>query len=573
MNGAEYIIRFLEEKGVDLVFGYPGGAVLFLYDVLGQSAIRHILARHEQGAIHAADGYARVTGKTGVCFATSGPGATNLVTGIANAYLDSVPILAITGQVGVESIGRDSFQEADIVGITMPVTKHSYLVKELESLPAVLEEAWNLANCDRPGPVLIDIPKNLFMGTVDIPKGTLNVPNRKCLLKNGLTKQVATKQLAKILEVLKTAQRPLLFAGGGVVSGGAWEELQEFRRYSGIPVVTSLMGKGVLPEEPGVSLGMVGMHGRPIANLALSRCDVLLALGVRFSDRVTGNPQNFLSDTCIVHVDIDPAELGKNIRTDFPVVSDVQKFLKMILQFMQQEKIELNFQPWHEQISRWETEYPLTYLQGDLLKPQAVIEEVARQTKSESPVVVTDVGQHQMFVAQYYPVKGRRNFVTSGGLGTMGFGLPAAMGAALGRPGEKVILFLGDGGFQMTVQELAVIAQYQLPVKVFIINNSCLGMVRQWQEIFFKGHYAHSLFTEGPDFIKLVEAYGITAFQLTRPEDTTIVVHEALTHPGPVVVNCIVDQGENVLPMIPPGGKPDEMLGRWRGETHISRFG
>lgn len=567
MNGAEYIVNFLGKKGVDLVFGYPGGAVLFLYDVLGRSSIKHILTRHEQGAIHAADGYARVTGKTGVCFATSGPGATNLVTGIANAYLDSVPILAITGQVGVDSIGRDSFQEADIVGITMPVTKHSYLVKKLESLPAILEEAWNVANHDRPGPVLIDIPKNLFMGTADFSEATINVSNRKVPLKNGLT-----RQLERIIEVLKTAQRPLLFVGGGTVSAGACEELQEFVRYSGIPVVTSLMGKGALPEERGGSLGMVGMHGRPAANLALSQCDVLLALGVRFSDRVTGNPQNFLPDTCIIHVDIDPAELGKNVRTDLPVVSDVQKFLKMILQSLREEQIKINLQPWREQINRWEEEYPLTYLKSSLLKPQEVIEEVARQMGSESSAIVTDVGQHQMFVAQYYPVKGKRNFVTSGGLGTMGFGLPAAIGAALGRPGEKVIVFLGDGGFQMTVQELAVMAQYQLPVKVFIINNSCLGMVRQWQEVFFKGHYAQSLFTGGPDFTKLVEAYGITALQLTKPEDTSAIVNEALTCPGPVVVNCVVDQGENVLPMIPPGGRPHEMLGRWRGETHISRF-
>ncbi|MDD2211480.1 MAG: biosynthetic-type acetolactate synthase large subunit [Clostridia bacterium] len=566
MNGAEYIVRFLEKKGVDLVFGYPGGAVLFLYDVLGRSSIQHILTRHEQGAIHAADGYARATGKTGVCLATSGPGATNLVTGIANANLDSVPILAITGQVGVESIGRDSFQEADIVGITMPITKHNYLVKELDNLPEALEEAWQVAREGRPGPVLMDIPKNVFTGTADFSEVVLSTRKHKIPFKNGLA-----RQLGRITEVLKKAQKPLLFAGGGVVSAGAWEELEDFTKYTGIPVVTSLMGKGVIPEEEGGSLGMIGMHGKPAANLALSQCDVLLALGTRFSDRVTGNPQHFLADTCIIHVDIDPAELFKNVRVEFPVVSDAKKFLQMLLQVLREEKVSFALEPWLDQIKAWAKEYPLTFSQNSLLKPQAVMREVARQAVNQ-PIVVTDVGQHQMFVAQHYPVQGRRNFITSGGLGTMGFGLPAAMGAALGRPGETVILFTGDGGFQMTVQELAVMAEYQLPVKIFLINNSCLGMVRQWQELFFNGHYAHSLFTGGPDFIKLAEAYGVKAWQIRKPEETKEIVSKALQHTGPVVVECLVDAGENVLPMVPPGGKPSEMLGRWHGEAHISRL-
>jgi acetolactate synthase-1/2/3 large subunit len=567
MNGAECIVKFLEKKGVDLVFGYPGGAVLFLYDVLGHSSIQHILTRHEQGAIHAADGYARVTGKTGVCLATSGPGATNLVTGIANAYLDSIPILAITGQVGVESIGRDSFQEADIVGITMPITKHNYLVKELDTLPEVLEEAWKVAREGRPGPVLIDIPKNVFTGTVDFSEVVSSTRKQKTPFKNGLN-----KQLGRIVEILKKSQKPLLFAGGGVVSAGAEEELAEFIKYTGIPVVTSLMGKGVIPEGEGSSLGMIGMHGKPVANLALSDCDVLIALGTRFSDRVTGNPQHFLTDTCIVHVDIDPAELFKNVQIDLPVVSDVKKFLQMILQTLREEKISFTFKSWLEQIKVWAKDYPLTFTPGSLLKPQEVIKEVAQQVVGQ-PIVVTDVGQHQMFVAQHYPVQGKRSFVTSGGLGTMGFGLPAAMGAAFGRPGETVILFTGDGGFQMTTQELAVIAQYQLPVKVFIINNSCLGMVRQWQELFFNGHYAQSVFTGGPDYLKLAEAYGVKAWQISKPEETKTIVSQALQHPGPVVVECIVDLEENVLPMVPPGGKPSEMLGRWHGETHISRLG
>ncbi len=567
MNGAEYIIQFLEKKGVDLIFGYPGGAVLFLYDVLGKSSIKHILTRHEQGAIHGADGYARVTGKTGVCFATSGPGATNLVTGIANAYLDSVPLLVITGQVGVDSIGRDSFQEADIVGITMPIVKHNYLVKELADLPAVLEEAWNVAKRGRPGPVLIDIPKNVFAGTAEFPEAVFTAPNRKVPLKNGLV-----KQLERAVTALKKAERPLILAGGGVISAGAEDALAEFQAYTKIPLVNTLMGKGAASEEPGGSLGMVGMHGKPAANLALSGCDVLLALGARFSDRVTGNPQNFLADRCIIHVDIDPAELSKNVHTDIPVVSDVLKFLTLLLQRLQEDDFRPALGPWLAQITSWEKEFTLTYEAGDSLKPQDIISEVARQAALKAPVVVTDVGQHQMFTAQLFPMKGKRNFVTSGGLGTMGFGLPAAMGAAFGRPGDTVVLFTGDGGFQMTVQELAVMAQYQLPVKVFIINNACLGMVRQWQELFYKGHYVQTLFSGGPDFVKLAEAYGVKGMQVAQQEDLAGVIQEALSCPGPVVVDCRVDQRENVLPIIPPGGQPNEMLGRWRGETHISRI-
>jgi len=567
MNGAEYIIKFLENKGVDLVFGYPGGAVLFLYDVLGRSSIKHILARHEQGAIHGADGYARVTGKTGVCFATSGPGATNLVTGIANAYLDSVPILAITGQVSLDSIGRDSFQEADITGIAMPITKHTYLVKDIETLPVIMEEAWNVAKQGKPGPVLIDVPKNIFAESCNFSEAVFTPLSRKIPNKNNLA-----EQLSKVVKLLEKAKKPLMFVGGGVVSSGAWRELDKFIQLSKIPVVTSLMGKGVVPEEPGGSLGMVGMHGKPAANLALSNCDVLLAMGVRFSDRVTGNPNNFLTKTPIIHVDIDAAELSKNVETVIPVVSDAKQFLESLIKAFQESKIDININLWLEQIDKWVVQYPLEYKKGALLKPQEIIEEVARQSASNS-VVVTDVGQHQMFVAQYYPVKGNRKFVTSGGLGTMGFGLPAAIGAALGRPGENVNLFIGDGGFQMVVQELAIMAQYNLPVKVFIINNSCLGMVRQWQEFFYNKYYAHSIFTSGPDFIKLVEAYGIKAMRLAESKDVEEVVNKALTYNGPVVVECIVDQEENVLPLIPPGGKPDEMLGRWHGETHISRIG
>lgn len=567
MNGAEYIVNFFEKKGVDVVFGYPGGRVISFYDVLGKSSIKHFLTRHEQGAAHAADGYARVTGKPGVCIATSGPGATNLVTGLANAYLDSVPIIAITGQVGVDQIGKDTFQEADISGITMPITKHNYLVKEIETLPAIMEEAWHVAISGRPGPVVIDIPSNIFVSEVDITNVPKPVTTRKVPLKNGLD-----EQLNKVIEALKNAKRPLVLAGGGVIIAQACQELQEFCDYAGIPVVNTLMGKGAIQENQEKALGMVGMHGIPAANLALSSCDLLLALGARFSDRVTGKPQSFLTDSSIIHVDIDPAELSKNVDTDVPVVCDAKKFLGVLLERLKENETCLVFEEWNKQIKDWQKEYRLSYIKDGELKPQEIIEKVA-EVAGEKAIVVTDVGQHQMFAAQFYPLGGTRNFVTSGGLGTMGFGLPASMGATIGRPDESIVLFTGDGSFQMNIQELATIAQYNLPVKVFVMNNSCLGMVRQWQELFYKENYVHTIFTGGPDFVKLAEAYGIKAKTLEKSDDINAIIQDILDYDGPVIVDCKLGLVENVLPIVPPGGKPNEMLGRWRGETHISSIG
>jgi len=567
MNGAEYLVKFFENKGVDYIFGYPGGKVIFLYDVLGKSSLKHVLTRHEQGAVHAADGYARVTGKPGVCIATSGPGATNLVTGIANAYLDSVPLIAVTGQVGLSDIGRDSFQEADIMGITMPITKHSYMVKEQDQLPAIMEEAWNVAVTGRPGPVLVDIPSDIFMGSVDFSAVPKRLSSRKAPSKNGLE-----EQLAKVIAVLSRAKKPLIMAGGGIISGQAWDQLEQFVKHTRIPVVTTLMGKGAVSEKQKGALGMVGMHGIPAANLALSSCDLLLGLGVRFSDRVTGKPQQFLTDTTIIHVDIDPAELSKNVKTEIPVVSDAGKFLTELLKKLKQDKIVFKLDEWWAELQEWQKKYGLVYEKEPCVKPQHIIEEAARAA-GEKAIVVTDVGQHQMFTAQYYPIGGVRNFVTSGGLGTMGFGLPAAIGASFGRPGETVLLFTGDGSFQMNVQELATLSQHNLPVKIFIMNNSCLGMVRQWQELFYDKHYAQTIFNYNPDFVSLAGAYGIKAFKITQPNEVTPAIAQALRIPGPVLVDCVVDQEENVLPIIPPGGKPNEMLGRWRGETHISRIG
>ena len=567
MNGAEYLIDFFLKKGVEYIFGYPGGKVIFLYDVLGKSSLKHILTRHEQAAAHAADGFARVTGKPGVCIATSGPGATNLVTGLANAYLDSVPVIAITGQVGLSDIGRDSFQEADIMGITMPITKHSYMVKELELFPAIMEEAWHVAVTGRPGPVLVDIPSDIFVGQVDLAAVPKKITTRKTPAKNGLE-----EQLGKVAALLSQAKRPLILAGGGVIAGQAGEQLAQLLNYTGIPVVTTLMGKGAIPETQQSVLGMVGMHGIPAANMALSSCDLLIALGVRFSDRVTGKPDNFLTGTTIVHVDIDPAELSKNVKAGIPVVSDVGRFLTELLRRLKKENIKFELQAWWDQLEAWRSEYALTYDRDSSLKPQHIVEEVAH-VAGEKAIVVTDVGQHQMFTAQYYPVGGCRSFVTSGGLGTMGFGLPAALGASIGRPGEPILLFTGDGSIQMNIQELATLSQHKLPVKVFVMNNSCLGMVRQWQELFYNKHYSQTILNYNPDFVKLAEAYGIKALRIQEPADVPSVVAEALRIPGPVVVDCVIDPEENVLPIIPPGGKPNEMLGRWRGEAHISRIG
>lgn len=567
-NGAEYIIDFLEKKGVTVVFGYPGGQALNFYEYLGRSNLKHILVRHEQGAAHAACGYARVTGKPGVCIATSGPGATNLVTGIADAYLDSIPMIAITGQVNLRDIGKDSFQEADITGIVTPITKHGYLLQSLEQLPAVLDEAWQLATTGRPGPVLIDIPKNLFLEKAD-----LNAIHHNHLITRKVAREDHTSEMIpKIIQSLVEAQRPLILAGGGVITAGAWDELAQLVERTNIPVVTTLMGKGAYPETMPLSLGMVGMHGQAAANLAMSHCDVLLCLGTRFSDRVTGNRRKFLEQATLIHVDVDAAELQKNVDVDYPVHRDLKDFFKCILTKPALDQVE-DHSPWLERIRQWQGKYALcTSFDGALLKPQAVIQSVARVAGPEA-VVVTDVGQHQMFVAQNYPINTRRGFITSGGLGTMGFGLPAAMGAAFGRPGKDIILFVGDGGFQMTLQELGTIRENQLPVKIFIMNNHNLGMIRQWQGLFFNQHYFASDLPDYPNFVKLAEAYGIPGLRIAKPEELEETVRKALAMPGAVIIDCQLDPNEYVFPMVPPGCKPQEMLGRWQGETHIRSIG
>jgi acetolactate synthase-1/2/3 large subunit len=566
MNGAQYLLRFLERKGVDLVFGYPGGKVIFLYDALASSKLRHILARHEQGAVHAAEGYAQASGKPGVCFATSGPGATNLVTGIADAHQDSVPLFLITGQVGLGDLGRDAFQEADITGIATPVTKHTYLIRESRQLPDVLEEAWQVMITGRPGPVLVDIPSDIFVGQLDFPEPGTRILTRKIPMKHRLMKNLPT-----IVDKLNQAERPLILAGGGVVISGVRNELLQLMEKMGMPAANTLKGKGACPETHPLALGMAGMHGRAAANLAMKNCDLLLAVGARFSDRVTGNPKKFLTDTFIVHVDLDIAELGKNVHADIGVAGDARTFLNTLL-----NRPELKRNPqteaWNRRIQKWEAEFPDDD-GGDYegLKSQEIIREAARQA-GPMAVVVTDVGQQQMFAAQNYPTGAPRCFITSGGLGTMGFGLPAAAGAALGRPGENVLLFAGDGGFQMTSQEMAVLREHNLPVKIFLMNNGVLGMVYQWQALFYKENYSQTVFERNPDFVKLAEAYGIPAFLLDRSDQAAPVIRQALDMEGPVLMDCRVDPRELVLPMIPAGGTLEDMMGRWRGEAHISRI-
>lgn len=551
-TGSEILLRSLVAEGVDIIFGYPGGAVLPIYDSLYDGHVRHLLARHEQGAIHAADGYARATGKPGVVMATSGPGATNLVTGIATAMMDSIPLICITGNVPQNLLGTDAFQEADITGITMPITKHNYLVRSLEELPTVVKEAFIIATTGRPGPVLIDIPKDVSQA-----KGTFSYPETVEI--RGL-KQPATPtevQINRLQQVIGQAKRPVILAGGGVVRANAQSELIEFAEKSNIPVTTTLMGLGGFPSRHELWLGMPGMHGTYAANHALLECDLLIGIGARFDDRVTmGRIDKFATGAKIVHIDIDPAEIDKNVHTYIPVVGDV----KTVLTAANENVKAADSASWLDTCAAWKAQYPLTYRDHeDQLKPQWVIEHLDQTTEGKA-IVSTDVGQHQMWVAQYYLFSDPRSLLSSGGLGTMGFGFPAAIGAQLASPDRTVIAVTGDGGFQMTAQELAVVALDNIPVKVAIINNQCLGMVRQWQEVFYKQRYSEVDLTGSPDFVKLAEAYGVKAWRAKTKAEAEVAWQEALQHPGPAVVDFWVTPEENVYPMVAPGTGLDEMM-------------
>jgi len=552
-NGAEILVDALLEQGVEYIFGLPGGAVIKLFDVLYDAPLKVILTRHEQGAGHMADGYARATGKVGVCLATSGPGATNLVTAIATAYMDSVPMLAITGQVKTELIGNDAFQEADVTGITRPATKHNYLVKDARDLGRVVREAIYIASTGRPGPVLIDLPGDVCTQEVDGEVDTeMQLPGYKPVTGGH------SLQIQKAAEAINNAERPVLYVGGGVVSSSASAELTELARKANVPVTTTLMGLGVFPETDELSLGMLGMHGTVYANYAVTNCDLLIAVGARFDDRITGKVDEFATKATIIHVDIDPTSIGKNVRVDIPVVGDARKILSELLKLVEhRERAE-----WHEAIRGWKAEFPLTFKPRDnVVKPQAVVREIYNVTGGDA-VICTDVGQNQMWAAQYFTYTKPRTFLSSGGLGTMGFGLPAAIGAQFGRPGETVFVISGDGSIQMNIQEMTTAVYNKLPVKIALLNNGYLGMVRQWQELFFDRRYSHTHLAPGnPDFVKLAEAYGGTGIRVDSGDQVRPALERAMeVDDGPVLIDFRVDPEENVFPMVPAGQAIDRML-------------
>jgi acetolactate synthase-1/2/3 large subunit len=559
-TGAEMLVEALVYEGVDAIFGYPGGAVLHIYDELwrARDRITHYLVRHEQGAVHMAEGYARSTGRVGVVLVTSGPGATNAVTGIANAYMDSTPLVVITGQVPKHLIGTDAFQEVDTVGITRPCVKHNYLVREADDLPAIVREAFHLARSGRPGPVVIDIPKDVSaaranysrLDHVSFPFSAEPVP-------------VAVDSAKQAIDWILSAKRPVLYIGGGITNSGAFDSLLSFAESLRLPVTPTLMGLGGFPSSHQLCLGMLGMHGTYAANMAVAESDLLVALGVRFDDRVTGKLATFAPQARIIHVDIDPANIGKNVAPSLALAGDVKQALDQFLSLIKQQDLRLSIQerePWWDQIRNWQRLQPLRFDGSqDQIKPQTVIRELHRLTGGEA-VVTTDVGQHQMWVAQFYPFTKSRQLITSGGLGTMGFGLPSAIGAQLALPEQLVIAVVGDGGFQMTNHELATEVQYGLPVKILIMNNGYLGMVRQWQEMFYDRTYSEVDISIAPDFVKLAEAYGAAGFRAERPSELRSVLKAAINHKGVAVVDIVVAKEENVFPIVPAGANSRDMI-------------
>lgn len=555
VTGSDLLVQALEKAGVEVVFGYPGGAVLPIYDALhrNNTSFKHVLSRHEQGSIHAAEGYARVSGKPGVVIATSGPGATNLITGITDAMMDSIPLVVFTGQVAEQVIGTDAFQEADMIGITTPVTKYNYQVNNIAELPRIVNEAFHIATTGRPGPVVIDIPKSISETvTINDYEDDFYLPGyQPTVYPNPM-------QISKITDVLSKAERPVLLAGAGILLSGATEELKQFVNYWEIPVVTTLLGLGSYPGDDNLSLGMGGMHGTYTANTAIYESDLLINIGARFDDRLTGNLQHFAPNAKVAHIDIDPAEIGKNVKTAIPIVADAKQALNVLLQ---QEVTRGDYTEWLDKLKSNQKKYPLWYDRGESpISPQWLIEQIHEKSKGEA-VITTDVGQHQMWAAQFYPFKNPDNWVTSGGLGTMGFGFPAAIGAQIAKPDHLVISVVGDGGFQMTLQELAILKSQNLPVKVVILNNDALGMVRQWQETFYEKRYSHSLFSENPDFVKLAESYGIKGMRVSDEKDVPEALEEAFSHDGPVVIDCRIDRDTCVYPMIAPGKGMHEMIG------------
>ena len=551
-NGSELVLETLLELGIDTVFGYPGGAVLPLYDAIYNfKGIRHILGRHEQGCLHEAEGYAKSTGKLGVAIVTSGPGATNAITGIADAMSDSVPLLVFTGQVARAGIGKDAFQEADIVGITMPITKYNYQVRETADIPRIITEAVHIATTGRPGPVVIDLPKDVSALETDfIYSPEVNLPSyQPTLVPNDM-------QIKKILKQLSKAKKPVLLAGGGISYAEASKELNEFAERYQIPVVTSLLGQGTIATSHPLFLGMGGMHGSFAANIAMTETDFMISIGCRFDDRLTGNPKTFAKNAKVAHIDIDPAEIGKIISADIPVVGDAKKALQMLLA---EPTVHNNTEKWIEKVTKDKNRVRSYDKKERVVQPQAVIERIGELTNGDA-IVVTDVGQHQMWTAQYYPYQNERQLVTSGGLGTMGFGVPAAIGAKIANPEKEVILFVGDGGFQMTNQELAILNIYKVPIKVVMLNNHSLGMVRQWQESFYEGRTSESVFDTLPDFQLMAQAYGIKNYKFDNPE-TIEKDLEVILEDVPMFIEVDISRKEQVLPMVPAGKSNHEMLG------------
>ncbi|RRN47100.1 acetolactate synthase large subunit [Streptococcus halitosis] len=551
-TGSDLVLETLRDLGIDTIFGYPGGAVLPLYDAIYNfKGIRHILGRHEQGCLHEAEGYAKSTGKLGVAVVTSGPGATNAITGIADAMSDSVPLLVFTGQVARAGIGKDAFQEADIVGITMPITKYNYQVRETADIPRIITEAVHIATTGRPGPVVIDLPKDVSALETDfIYSPEVNLPSYQPTLEPN------DMQIKKILKQLSKAKKPVLLAGGGVSYAEAATELNEFAERYQIPVVTSLLGQGTIATSHPLFLGMGGMHGSFAANIAMTEADFMISIGCRFDDRLTGNPKTFAKNAKVAHIDIDPAEIGKIIRADIPVVGDAKKALQMLLA---EPTVHNNTEKWIEKVTKDKNRVRSYDKKERVVQPQAVIERIGELTNGDA-IVVTDVGQHQMWTAQYYPYQNERQLVTSGGLGTMGFGVPAAIGAKIANPEKEVILFVGDGGFQMTNQELAILNIYKVPIKVVMLNNHSLGMVRQWQESFYEGRTSESVFDTLPDFQLMAQAYGIKNYKFDNPE-TLEKDLEVILEDVPMLIEVDISRKEQVLPMVPAGKSNHEMLG------------
>ena len=560
IKGARILLECLSRLGIKEIFGYPGGAVIPIYDELYSfKDIKHYFARHEQGAVHEADGYARSTGKVGVCLATSGPGATNLVTGIMTAHMDSIPLLAITGQVTSTLLGKDAFQESDIVGITVPITKNNYLVQDIRELPRILKEAYYIASTGRPGPVLVDIPRDIQLEEIPYDEFKKLYEQEFELEGYNPVYEGHKGQIKTAIKMIKDSKKPLIIAGAGILKGHAYDELKEFVDKTNIPVAMTLLGLGSFPGNHELALGMIGMHGTTYANYAANEADLVIAAGMRFDDRVTGNPLKFLPNANIIHIDIDPAEIGKNKLIDVPIVGDV----KNVLAELNRKIPKLSHTKWLDEVAKLKKKYSLTFrkTEEDILIPQEILFEINKLTKGEV-IVATDVGQHQMWSAQFIKFNNPYSILTSGGAGTMGFGLPAAIGAQVANPDKKVLAIVGDGGFQMTFQELMMVKEYNLPVKIFIINNSYLGMVRQWQELFHEKRYSSVDLSYNPDFIKIGEAYGIKSIQLKTKKDLKKYLKKILESDEAVLVECIVEKEENVYPMIPAGKDVSQLVGK-----------